>query len=81
MIETLHENSIETGLRNDTILQNFKWRDIGDLLMRIAGIAQNWIILCPGNLKDRLSANLKDRLSAWIRELKKITSRPGRITG
>ncbi|PUZ42655.1 hypothetical protein GQ55_9G599400 [Panicum hallii var. hallii] len=60
-------------LRNDIHFQNTRWRDVGDLLMRIAGTVQNWTILCRGNLKDRLTT--------WAEDLKRIASRPGRITG
>jgi len=60
-------------LRNDLHFQNKRWRDLGTLLMKIAGTVQNWTILCPGSLKDRLKT--------LVATLKLIASRPGRITG
>jgi hypothetical protein len=41
--------------------------------MKIAGTVQNWLILCPGELKDRVST--------LVGSLKMIASRSGRITG
>jgi len=60
-------------LRNDMHFQNTRWRSMEVLLLKIAGTLQNWIILCP--------ANLKDSLSSLVEELRKTASRPGRITG
>ena len=60
-------------LRNDMHFQNTRWRSMEVLLLKIAGTLQNWIILCP--------ANLKDSLSSLVEELRKNASRPQRITG
>jgi hypothetical protein len=60
-------------LRNDMHFQNTRGRSMEVLLLKIAGTLQNWIILCPGNQKDKLSS--------LVEELRKIASRPGRITG
>jgi hypothetical protein len=60
-------------LRNDLRFQNASWRSVETLLVRIAMTVQNWIIVCPAELKNKLSGS--------IGELKRIASRPGRITG
>ena len=60
-------------LRNDMHFQNIRWRSMEVLLLKIAGTLQNWIILCPGNMKDSLSS--------LVEKLRKNASRPQRITG
>ena len=60
-------------LRNDMHFQNTRWRSMEVLLLKIAGTLQNWIILCPGNMKDSLSS--------LVEKLRKNASRPQRITG
>lgn len=35
--------------RNDVCFRNLLWQSMGKLLMKIAMLAQNWIILCPAD--------------------------------
>jgi hypothetical protein len=41
-------------LRNELCFQNGAWRNMGQLLMRVAGLVQNWLILCPADKKGEL---------------------------
>jgi hypothetical protein len=41
-------------LRNDLCFQRIGWRSMEMLLFRIAGLLQNWIILCPPSKKEML---------------------------
>ena len=60
-------------LRNELCFQNMSWRDIRILLMKVAILAQNWLILCP-----EIS---KAELSGLIGKLKLMAAMPGRLTG
>ena len=60
-------------LRNDLCFQNAGWRSVDALLMRVVIVTQNWIILCP--------AEMKNKLCGCIGELKKIACKPGRLNG
>ena len=58
-------------LRNELCFQNAAWRDIKVILMRIATMAQNWLLLCPEGEKYRMKRVRNN--------LKMIATRPGRI--
>ena len=61
-------------LRNNICIQNAVWdKSVGDLLLKIAFMVQNWLILCP---EER-----KDTLNGFAVKLKSLVRRPGRITG
>jgi hypothetical protein len=46
-------------LRNEILFQNIGWRSMDILLYRIAGILQNWEILCPVEKKDWMKLIVK----------------------
>ena len=60
-------------LRNELCFQNMSWRDIRILLMKVAILAQNWLILCPETSKAELSG--------LIGKLKLMAAMPGRLIG
>lgn len=41
-------------LRNDFCFQHQAWRSMGVLLLRVMGLLQNWLILCPTSKKEDL---------------------------
>jgi len=60
-------------LRNELCFQNMSWRDIRILLMKVAILAQNWLILCPETSKAELFG--------LIGKLKLMAAMPGRLIG
>jgi hypothetical protein len=46
-------------LRNEILFQNIGWRSMDILLYRIAGLWQNWEILCPPEKKDLMKIIVK----------------------
>jgi hypothetical protein len=43
-------------LRNALCFQNTVWMNMKHLMWRIAGLAQNWLILCPAEMKEDYKA-------------------------
>jgi len=46
-------------LRNEILFQNIGWRSMDILLYRMAGLLQNWAILCPPEKKDLMKIIVK----------------------
>jgi hypothetical protein len=53
-------------LRNEICFQNKSWRNIKILMMKVAGLAQNWAILCPANKKQDLNTYIS-KILLWAR--------------
>jgi hypothetical protein len=53
-------------LRNELYFQNAVWLNVKQLLWRIAGLAQNWLILCPAKKKEELKSYIL-KLHSWAR--------------
>jgi hypothetical protein len=53
------------------IFQDVHWRSVGEILEKIAGLLQNWIILCPMDKREEIRGR--------IAELRHLASRPERL--
>jgi hypothetical protein len=56
---------------NIVLFQNVHWRNVGEILENIAGLLQNWIILCP--------MDKREEMKGYIAELRSLASRPERL--
>ena len=59
--------------RNDVCFCNASWRNMQELLLRVAILVRNWQILC--------SENNKDALKTYTTEWRRISSLPQRLAG
>jgi hypothetical protein len=57
--------------RNSMIFQDVHWRNVGEILEKIVGLLQNWIILCPMDKREEMRGH--------IAELRHLASRPERL--
>jgi hypothetical protein len=53
------------------IFQDVHWRNVGEILEKIVGLLQNWIILCPMDKREEMRGR--------IAELRHLASRPERL--
>jgi hypothetical protein len=56
-------------VRNNICFQNSQWKDMREILGRIAALLQYWTILCPENKRESLVTFITDlRLHASMPE-------------
>jgi hypothetical protein len=60
-------------LRNDFCFQNGRWKSMQQLLMRVVGLVQNWIILCPAEKKPELEISIS-KLQCLARDPEMLAS-------
>jgi hypothetical protein len=53
-------------LRNELCFQNKSWRNMELLMMKVAGLAQNWAILCPASKRQDLNT-YTSKILQWAR--------------
>jgi hypothetical protein len=59
-------------LRNKLCLKNAVWLNVKQLLWRVAGLARNWLILCPVEKKEKLN-NYIMKLHSLARKTRNAT--------